>query len=67
MFFKFIASPINAGAVTMLAGLVIVPLVSLITPKLSKAKVDDIFKCYDEKVTIEKRYSLPEEAPADEA
>jgi SSS family solute:Na+ symporter len=67
MFLKFIASPINAGAVTMLAGLVIVPIVSLITPKLSKAKVDEIFKCYDEKVTIEKRYSLPEEAPADEA
>ena len=67
MFLKFIASPINAGAVTMLAGLVIVPIVSLITPKLSKQKVDDIFKCYDEKVTIEKRYSLPEEAPADEA
>ncbi len=66
MFLKFIASPINAGAITMLAGLVIVPVVSLITPKLSKAKVDDIFKCYDEKVTIEKKYSLPEEAPADE-
>ena len=66
MFLKFIASPINAGAVTMLAGLVIVPLVSLITPKLSKEKVDGIFSCYDEKVTVEKRYSLPENAPADE-
>ncbi|SDX53713.1 solute:Na+ symporter, SSS family [Ruminococcaceae bacterium YAD3003] len=66
MFLKFIASPINAGAVTMLAGLVIVPLVSLITPKLSKEKVDGIFSCYDETVTIEKRYSLPENAPADE-
>ena len=66
MFLKFIASPINAGAVTMVAGLVIVPLVSLITPKLSKEKVDGIFSCYDEKVTVEKRYSLPEEAPADE-
>ena len=66
MFLKFIASPINAGAVTMLAGLVIVPLVSLITPKLSKEKVDGIFSCYDETVTVEKRYSLPENAPADE-
>ncbi len=67
MFLKFIASPINAGAVTMVAGLIIVPLVSLITPKLAKEKVDGIFSCYDEKVTVEKRYSLPEEAPADEA
>ena len=66
MFLKFIASPINAGAVTMVAGLVIVPLVSLITPKLAQAKVDGIFSCYDETVTVEKRYSLPEEAPADE-
>ena len=62
MFFKFIASPINAGAVTMLAGLVIVPLVSLITPKLAKDKVEGIFSCYDEKVTVEKKHSLPEEA-----
>ena len=67
MFLKFIASPINAGAVTMVAGLIIVPLVSLITPKLAKEKVDSIFSCYDEKVTVEKRYSLPENAPADEA
>jgi SSS family solute:Na+ symporter len=67
MFLKFIASPINAGAVTMVAGLIIVPLVSLITPKLSMEKVDGIFSCYDETVTIEKRYSLPENAPADEA
>ena len=66
MFLKFIASPINAGAVTMVAGLVIVPLVSLITPKLSQEKVDGIFSCYDEKVTVEKRYSLPENAPAGE-
>ncbi len=66
MFLKFIASPINAGAVTMVAGLIIVPLVSLITPKLAQAKVDGIFSCYDETVTVEKRYSLPEEAPADE-
>ena len=66
MFLKFIASPINAGAVTMVAGLIIVPLVSLITPKLAQAKVDGIFSCYDETVTVEKRYSLPENAPADE-
>ena len=66
IFLKFIASPINAGAVTMLAGLVIVPLVSLITPKLSKEKVDGIFTCYDETVTVEKRYSLPENATDEE-
>ena len=39
MFIKFIESPINAGAIAMAAGLVIVPVVSLITPKMKKEKV----------------------------
>lgn len=46
MFLKFIASPINAGAIAMLAGLVIVPVVSLITPRMKKDKVAEIFDCY---------------------
>ena len=60
MIFHFVASPINMGAITMLAGLVIVPLVSLITPKLGDDKVEGIFACYNEKVSIEKKYSLEE-------
>jgi SSS family solute:Na+ symporter len=60
MIFRFVASPINMGAITMLAGLVIVPLVSLITPKLGDDKVEGIFACYNEKVSIEKKYSLEE-------
>ncbi len=47
MFPVWIQSPINAGAFTMLAGLIIVPVVSLITPKLKKEKVDEVFKCYE--------------------
>ncbi|MBA4701679.1 MAG: sodium/solute symporter [Ruminococcus sp.] len=58
MLIGYIASPINAGAVAMIAGLVVVPVVSLITPKPSKEKVDEIFTCYDEKVTITKKRSL---------
>ena len=60
MFVGFIESPINAGAAAMVAGLVVVPVVSLITPKLKKEKVDEIFVCYDEKVTISKKRSLAE-------
>ena len=60
MFLKYIASPINAGAIAMIVGLIIVPIVSVITPKLRKEKVDDIFTCYDEKVTITKKSSLEE-------
>ena len=60
MFFKFIASPINAGAIAMIAGLIIVPIVSLITPKMKKEKVDKIFTCLDEKVLVSKRKSIEE-------
>lgn len=58
MYFKYIASPINAGAIAMIAGLVVVPVVSLITPKMSKSKIEEIFSCYDEKVLISKKRSL---------
>nr|MCR5655763.1 sodium:solute symporter [Lachnospiraceae bacterium] len=60
MITKVIASPINAGAVTMVAGLVIVPIVSLITPKMNKAYVDEIFTCYDATVTVHRTNSLEE-------
>ncbi len=39
-------SPINCGAFAMLAGLVIVPVVSLITPKLSAEKIQSVFTCF---------------------
>ncbi|XCP83571.1 sodium:solute symporter [Roseburia hominis] len=58
MYLKYIASPINAGAVAMIAGLIVVPIVSLITPQMKKEKVDQIFQCYEEKVTISVKRSL---------
>ena len=60
MFLKFIESPINAGAIAMVAGLIVVPVVSLITPKMKKEKVEEIFNCYDETVTVHKRRSIEE-------
>ena len=60
MFFKFIASPINAGAAAMIAGLIVVPIVSLVTPKMDKVKADSIFVCLEEKVTVSKRKSIEE-------
>lgn len=62
MIWGYVKSPINAGAFTMLATLILVPVVSLITPKMKKEQVDEIFSCYDEKITIEKKYSLEENA-----
>ena len=60
MFFKFIASPINSGAVEMLVGMVVVPVVSLVTPKMKKEEVDKIFNCLDESVTVSRRKSIEE-------
>lgn len=61
MFFKFIASPINAGAVAMVAGLIIVPIVSLLTPKMAKDTTEEIFSCYEEMVTVEQKLVLTDE------
>ncbi len=58
MFIGYIASPINAGAIAMIAGLIVVPIVSLVSPKMEKKSVDDIFECYEEKVIRTKKQSL---------
>ena len=42
-----ILNPIDCGAVAMVGGFVVVGLVSLITPKMNKDRVNQIFKCYD--------------------
>ena len=60
MFFKFIPSPINAGAIAMVAGMIVVPVVSLVTPKMDENKVKVIFECLEEKVTVSKRKSIEE-------
>ncbi len=60
MFFKFIASPINAGAIAMIAGLIVVPVVSLLTPKMKKETMDEVFHCLDEKVTVSRKRSIEE-------
>ena len=53
-------SPINCGVIAMVGGLILVPIVSWITPKPDKQKVDDIFSCYNRKVTVDSKKSLGE-------
>ena len=57
----FLQSPINAGAFCMIAGLVLVPLISLITPKPNKQLVDDAFACYETKVLVAQKEALSDE------
>ncbi|MCQ2510419.1 MAG: sodium:solute symporter [Lachnospiraceae bacterium] len=51
-------SPINCGAIAMLAGLVIVPIVSFVTPKQDAKELDQIFSCYDETRVVKSKTSL---------
>lgn len=52
MFFHFIESPINAGAAAMVAGLILCPLVSLVTKKMNEKEVEAIFSCLPKKEKI---------------
>ena len=54
-------SPINAGAFCMIAGLVLVPLVSLISKAPDKAEVEQIFSCYNRKVVVTAKDSIETE------
>jgi SSS family solute:Na+ symporter len=58
---SLLQSPINAGAFCMLAGLVIVPVVSIFTPKPDKSLVDGAFACYDKEVMVHQSTSLTDE------
>ena len=51
-------SSINCGAFVMLAGLVIVPVVSLFTRKPDAAMVDEAFACYEKKAPVAQKTSL---------
>ena len=53
-------SPINCGVIAMLGGLIIVPVVSWITPKIDKNSIDEMFSCYDKKVLVNAKKSLGE-------
>ena len=53
-----VQSPINAGAFAMLAGLVIVPVVSLCTKAPCQNLIFHAFSCYDKKVTVNMSDSL---------
>ena len=53
-----IQSPINAGAFCMLAGLLIVPVVSAFTSAPDKKLVDGAFSCYERKVTVRQSEAL---------
>ncbi len=54
----FMQSPINCGSIAMLAGLVIVPVISLLTPKPEEKLVEEIFSCYKKTNVVERKTAL---------
>lgn len=58
VFPAWLQSPINCGALAMLAGLVIVPVVSLVTKAPAKEQVDEMFACYEQEVVVPSKKSL---------
>ena len=55
---KLLQSPINAGAFCMIAGLILVPIVSAFTRKPDPAMVEDAFSCYTKKVLVPQTEAL---------
>ena len=58
----FFTSPINAGVLAMVFGLVLVPVISLFTKVRNTAEVDRMFECYEETVTVRATTSLSDRA-----
>ena len=57
---EIMRSPINCGSIAMLAGLVIVPVVSLITPKPDQTLVEETFACYEKTNVVSRKTALGE-------
>ena len=56
-----LASPINCGAFAMLAGFIIVPVVSLMSKAPESSLVEDAFSSYERTVTVKAKSILEEE------
>ena len=58
MFPAIMQSPINAGVIAMLAGLIIVPIVSALTAPPDRRLVDEAFRCYEKETTVPQYVAL---------
>ena len=61
---EYFKSPINAGMLAMLLGIIITPLITLIAPAKDTERVNSIFSCYDKKVTASSKKYIGDEEEA---
>ena len=55
---EILQSPINCGVFCMIAGLLIVPFVSLFTKAPEQAHIEQVFSCYDKKVVVSAMHAI---------
>ena len=60
-FFVHFTTPTMAGAISMIVSLIVVPLVSFVTPKLPQDFVEEAFSCYDAEVMVAHRMALSQD------
>ena len=56
------ASSVRSGAVAMVVGILLVPLVSLFTKAPDRKRVDEMFSCYERKVVVRATKAIGEDA-----
>ena len=56
----FLRSPLNAGAFAMIAGLILVPVVSLLTPGSRPKTVEEQFACYQANAVVPQVVAMEE-------
>ena len=52
------ASSVRSGVIAMVGSLIIVPLVSVFTARQEKKSLDDMFSCYDVRVSVARTEAL---------
>jgi SSS family solute:Na+ symporter len=55
------ASSIRSGVVSMIGGIILLPIVSLFTPQMQENVLDEMFNCYEKKVLVPVKETLEEE------
>ena len=55
---EYFKSPINAGMLAMVLGIVITPIITLIAPAKDMERVEKIFACYDKKITVSYKQAI---------
>ncbi len=63
---EYFKSPINAGMLAMILGIVITPIITFIAPAKDMDRVEKIFACYDKKITVSYKQAISGEESVEE-